>query len=128
MTGRKILVCSFGAPQFDRDSGSRRVMDLLELLVEQHWHVTFVSANGLRKPRYAEALQRRGIHVVDGETQSVEDLVLTGRFDLALLVSWPVGELYLPMLRRLSPETRVIVDSLDLQFLTVEVVSIGLIL
>ena len=61
MTGRKILVCSFGAPQFDRDSGSRRVMDLLELLVEQHWHVTFVSANGLRKPRYAEAMQRRGM-------------------------------------------------------------------
>ncbi len=117
MTGGRILVGSFGPPQFDRDSGSRRVMDLLELLVEQRWHVTFVSANGLRKPRYAQALQRQGIHVVDGETQSVGDLVITGRFDVALLVSWPVGELYLPVLRKLSPETRVIVDSLDLQFL-----------
>jgi glycosyltransferase involved in cell wall biosynthesis len=117
MTAGRILVGSFGPPQFDRDSGSRRVMDLLELLVEQRWHVTFVSANGLRKPRYAQALRRRGIHVVDGETQSVGDLVITGRFDIALLVSWPVGELYLPLLRKFSPETRVVVDSLDLQFL-----------
>jgi glycosyltransferase involved in cell wall biosynthesis len=115
-TGR-ILVGSFGPPQFDRDSGSRRVLDLLDLLIEQRWNVTFASANGLRIPRYAHALQRRGIHVVDGETQSVADLVITGGFDIALLVSWPVAELYLPLLRRLSPDTRVIVDSLDLQFL-----------
>ena len=117
MTAGRILVGSFGPPQFDRDSGSRRVMDLLDLLIEQRWNVTFVSANGLRIPRYAQALQRRGIHVVDGETQSIADLVITGCFDVALLVSWPVAELYLPVLRKLSPDTRVIVDSLDLQFL-----------
>jgi len=91
MTAGRILVGSFGPPQFDRDSGSRRVMDLLDLLIEQRWNVTFASANGLRIPRYAQALQRRGIHVVDGETQSIADLVITGGFDVALLVSWPVA-------------------------------------
>jgi glycosyltransferase involved in cell wall biosynthesis len=117
MAARRVLVASQAPPLFDRDSGSRRVLDLLELLVEDDWYVTFVSANGRRQPRYEEALLRRGIYVVDGMTGPVEDIVVTAGFDLALLVSWPVAELYLPLLRSLSPDTRVVVDSLDLQFL-----------
>jgi glycosyltransferase involved in cell wall biosynthesis len=114
---RRALVASHAPPLFDRDSGSRRVMDLIELLVEDGWHVTFVSTNGIRHPRYATELQRRGVHVVNGQEDGVEDLLVVGGFDLALLVSWPVAELYLPLVRTLSPQTRVVVDTVDLQFL-----------
>ena len=117
MSTKRIFVASHTPPMFDRDSGSRRLMDLLEFLLEAGWQVTFVSANGLRKPRYAGALQRSGIQVVDGATQPVEDMILMGRFDLALLVTWPVAELYLPVFRKLAPDTKVVVDSVDLQFL-----------
>src|SRR6185437_7920719 len=113
---KRALVASFAPPLFDRDSGSRRVMDLIELLIEDGWRVTFVAANGLRRPRYVRALEERGVHVVDGTMSPVDDLVLTGQFLLAVLVSWPVAEFYMPMIRRFSPDTFVVVDSLDLQF------------
>jgi Glycosyltransferase WbsX/Glycosyl transferases group 1 len=114
---KRALIGSFAPPLFDRDSGSRRVMDLIELLIEDGWQVTFVAANGLRLPPYVRALEERGVHVVDGAGQRVDDMVLTGQFGLAILVSWPVAEFYLPLIRRLSPTTHVVVDSLDLQFM-----------
>src|ERR1700722_13913390 len=102
---KRALVGSFAPPLFDRDSGSRRGMDLIELLIEDDWRVTFVAANRLRIPPYVRAPEERGVHVVDGTLHRVDDLVLTGQFGLAILVSWPVAEFYLHLLRRLSPET-----------------------
>ena len=92
----RISSGSFGPPQFDRDSGSRRVMDLLELLRRASIGTsTFVSAE---RPAHTSAtpkrLQRRGIHVVDGETQSHRGSRHHRRqFDVALAHSWPVAEL-----------------------------------
>ena len=55
--------------------------------------------------------------VFDGAATPLEEVLALGRFDLALLCSWTIGELYLPVIRRVSPETRVVVNSLDLHFL-----------
>ena len=116
MTQRRILVCSYAPPQFDRDSGSRRLSQFMELLIEAGWSVTFLSY--LRgEDRYADALRRRGVLVADLSYDDHEDLISAGEFDVALLAYWPVAEHFLPLVRRASPATRVIVDTIDFHFL-----------
>ena len=114
---RRALICAYAPPQADRDSGSRRIWDLMQVLLAEGWKLSFVAAQGIGEARYARPLQQRGISVHDGVGTSVEELLAAVRFDLAIFAFWPVAEFYLPIVRRVSPDTRVIVDSLDLHFL-----------
>lgn len=123
---RRALVCAPHLPEFDREGGSRRILHLIELLLETDWAVTFVCRNPDGDERYARMLRQRGVAVYVGwELQGVgeeylitpERLIAVGRFDLALLCFWETAEAFLQPLRALSPATRVIVDSIDLHFL-----------
>ncbi len=123
---RRALVCAPHLPEFDREGGSRRILHLIELLLETGWAVTFVCRNPDGDERYARMLRQRGVAVYVGwELQGVGDeylitpdrLIAVGRFDLALLCFWETAEAFLQPLRSLSPATRVIIDSIDLHFL-----------
>jgi len=123
---RRALVCAPHLPEFDREGGSRRILHLIELLLETGWAVTFICRNPNGDERYARMLRQRGVAVYVGwELQGVGDeylitperLIAIGRFDLALLCFWETAEAFLQPLRALSPATRVIVDSIDLHFL-----------
>jgi glycosyltransferase involved in cell wall biosynthesis len=93
------------------------------------WGVDFVGLHGtVGQTEYVRTLQRQGVAVhgnrglrrEDGswtEGESFAVCVDRGNFELALLSFWPVAEYCLPVLRRLSPNTRVIVDSVDVHFL-----------
>lgn len=116
MTLRRALVCAL-MPQYDRDSGSRRVLDLITFLQDAGWNVTFVAEHSKYDPRYAHFLQQRGVAVYTGSKIWLEQLVRMVNFDLAVFGLWHIAEPYLPFIRRFSPETRIIVDSIDLHFL-----------
>src|SRR5690242_6822352 len=107
MSLKRVLVASYYPPEFDKDSGSRRLLDLIELLCADGWRVTFVAANRMNDPRYSRILQQAGVAVYEGSKISIEELLVTTSFDLALLAFWPVAEVYLPIIRRISPATRV---------------------
>jgi GT2 family glycosyltransferase len=113
---RRALVCSSVLPEFDRESGSRRVLDHIEALQAAGWTVVFAARHANRDSRYARLLEQRGIetHCSFGD---IDELLSAGNFDLALLAFWHIGEMLLPSVRRLSPHTRVVVDSIDLHFL-----------
>ena len=113
---RRALFCSYCVPRADRDSGSKRIWDLLHALEADGWKITFVGSNGVGDARYARLLQRSGIAVHDGLSANLEEIMAAVPFDLAVFAFWPVAEYFLPVLRRVSPRTRVIVDSLDLHF------------
>ena len=117
MTGRNVLVAAYVVPEPDRDSGSRRIDDILSFLIEDGWTVTFVTTRPNERVNYVDSLQRRGIAVFHLGVRGLEDLASAVRFDLAILAFWPTAELFLPALRRVAPQTRVIVDSVDLHFL-----------
>jgi len=112
---RRALVCSPVLPEFDRESGSKRVLDLVDLLLADKWAVTFVCRQPT-VPRYAAALRTRGVVTWCGVGRPDERLVQHGHFDLAVLAFWYVAEDYLPVIRRLSPRTRVLVDTVDVHF------------
>jgi glycosyltransferase involved in cell wall biosynthesis len=122
----RALVCAPRMPEFDHEGGSRRVWHLIGLLQEAGWAVSFVAQDGTGGERYAALLRGRGVAVYAGpESRWAGDeyladpnrLIAAGRFDLALLHVWNIAEDYLPRFRVLSPDTRVVVDSIDLHFL-----------
>jgi glycosyltransferase involved in cell wall biosynthesis len=115
MTVKRALVCSPVLPEFDRESGSRRIFDLIDLLRTDSWAVSFISqASG--GERYVRLLQQRGVVSYTGCEWRAEEVIASGQLDLAILAFWHTAERYLPLLRRASPRTRVIVDSVDLHF------------
>jgi glycosyltransferase involved in cell wall biosynthesis len=111
------LVCTYGAPRADSDSGSRRIMSHIRLLRELGWHVDFYAVNGAGPERYDRALHRAGVAVYDAETTSFEEIVASGWYDLALFAFWQTAEQHLATVRHLRPECRIVVDSVDLQLL-----------
>ncbi len=90
---------------------------MLSFLLEDGWAVTFVTTRPNQERRYVEALQRRGVAVFHLDVRGLEELASAVSFDVAILAFWPTAELFLPPLRRVSPGTRIIVDSIDLHFL-----------
>ncbi|HEY2148209.1 MAG TPA: hypothetical protein VGH32_09750, partial [Pirellulales bacterium] len=57
---RRALVCAPLVPEFDKESGSKRVFDTIAFLQETGWHVSFVSENGAGGERYERLLNLRG--------------------------------------------------------------------
>ena len=113
---KKALVCSYHIVQPDRDSGARRVFHFLTFLREAGWDVTFLASDGIGDVCDAQRLQQMGIAVYDGLADNIEELFSKSAFDVAVIAFWRNAERYIPALRRLSPATRIIVDSIDLHF------------
>ncbi|HMD37384.1 MAG TPA: glycosyltransferase [Vicinamibacterales bacterium] len=123
---RRALVCAPKAAAFDRESGSKRVFDTICFLRDAGWAVTFVAECADGDEAYRPLLQQMGVAVYSGSETAARRpdalvdaaaLAASGGFDLAILHFWWVGERYLPLIRRHSPRTRVLVDSVDLHFL-----------
>lgn len=115
MTTKRVLVCAPGMPDYDRQSGSRRIFDLVEFLREAGWAVSFAAESANDGERYAQMLRQRGVATYSGFDR-IGEVVAAGRFDLAILAFWHVAESVMPTIRALSPATRVMVDTIDLHF------------
>ena len=114
--GRALVIAPW-LPEFDRESGLRRVSDHIDMLLRRDWDVTF----GCMYPpkegeRYVRELELRGVetHAPLEDLDSIRDV---DGFNLAILAYWYVAERFLSEVRQASPATRVIVDSIDLHFL-----------
>ena len=123
---RRALVCAPKMPEFDREGGLRRVFHLVEFLCEAGWAVSYLAQNAMDGERYVHKLQQMGVatyasrNTWAGGQESLinpETLIATGHFDLVLVAFWDQAEFYLPVVRSLSPNTKVVVDSVDLHFL-----------
>jgi GT2 family glycosyltransferase/glycosyltransferase involved in cell wall biosynthesis len=127
VTRRHALVCAPLVPEFDREGGSRRILHLIQYLRAEGWAVSFYAQHATPgSERYRRLLRQLGVAVYAGNYSTwagdefmpdIKSLISDGQFGLAILVFWQVGELLTPLIRTLSPETRVIVDSIDLHFL-----------
>lgn len=113
-------------PEFDREGGSRRVFHLIEFFQEAGWAVSFMAQSAGDGERYARVLQQKGVPVYvsggvwPGGGQSYinpADLMATSNFDVVVIAFWYLVENYLPIIRSVSPKTRIVADSIDLHFL-----------
>lgn len=126
MRTKRALVCSPRLPEFDREGGSRRIFHLIEFFRHAGWAVSFMARNGIDGDRYVQTLQQMGVATYASDYPwspgrecliDPEELVASVDFDIALLAFWDHAERLLPTIRILSPNTRIVIDSIDLHFL-----------
>ena len=116
MSRRHALVSAPRFPEIDRDTGSQRVDMFIRWLLDHDWSVTFLATETDGEPRHAHRLQQLGIPTYVG-CHEAEGILTACDFDLALLAFWEPASRLLPILGEVSPETRVVVDSIDVHFL-----------
>jgi GT2 family glycosyltransferase/glycosyltransferase involved in cell wall biosynthesis len=118
MKRRRALVTHIRMPAVDRDAGSQLVEHTIRFLLDDDWRVTFLSKEepDVAERRHADRLRRMGVPVYAGFTWA-ERLLRSASFDLALISYWEPAAALVPLVRRLSPHTRVVVNTVDLHFL-----------
>jgi O-antigen biosynthesis protein len=118
---RRVLVIDHCTPTPNQDAGSVISFNLLLLLREMGFQVTFIPEdNFLYMPEYTTALQRAGIEVLYAPyyTNVEQHLKDCGnRYDLALLFRPTVVERHLKTIHTLCPKAKVLFHTVDLHFL-----------
>lgn len=120
----RFLVLDHCTPTPDQDAGSITAMNLMLLLRQAGYAVTFIPEdNFLYMPGYTDALQEAGIEVVHApwEASVRRHLEANGaRYDGVLVFRPGVADRHLADVRALCPRARVIYHTSDLHFLRME--------
>jgi glycosyltransferase involved in cell wall biosynthesis len=126
MSQRRALVVHTRMPAFDRDSGSQDIDNTLQFLLRAGWQVTFLAREekGVAEERHAQRLRQMGIATHTGFDAATR-LLRSGGFDLALIAFWEPATELVPLIRKLSPDTRIVVNSMDVHFLRIARQSFG---
>ncbi|AKC86129.1 glycosyltransferase [Pseudoxanthomonas suwonensis] len=117
---RQILVVDALTPRPDRDSGSLRMFNLIDMLVRSGAHVVFVAANHERIEPYTARLQALGVEVwyapflAGGMPAWLR--VHGGRFAVTMASRHYVASELLPLLERYAPSARRVFDTVDLHY------------
>ncbi|MDT4968999.1 MAG: hypothetical protein QOJ64_3736 [Acidobacteriota bacterium] len=116
----RALVIDTRVPCPDQDAGSMRRMDLLFILQEIGFQITFIPQNKLRISPYSERMQEHGIECLHPPFLPPFDTFFAERgaeFDVVILSHAAVANEMLPFCRKHIPNTPVIFDTVDLHFL-----------
>lgn len=107
-----------------------RLLHIVRLLKNQGYHITFIARNANGQERYVNILQEMGIEVhpsdpamlrsmgLDAQGMGIDLKKLLARrfYDTAYLSFCGIALQYLPVIREFSPETKIVVDSVDIHF------------
>jgi len=117
---RNVLVIDTWMIHPDKDSGSYRMLKILQILKLMGWRVTFASGNLEYEEPYVSNLREFGIEVLYYPFVSmIEDYIQSrGRyFDVILLSRTGVASRLIDHVRNCCPKVRIIYDTVDLHFL-----------
>ena len=128
----RIFISDPFLPMWDRASGSLRLFNYIKILKEQGNHITFLARLGSTDQKYRETLQQMGVEVYENDENALKfagytvnadwppipyDIIFEERkFDLAILSFWYHAEYYLDIIRKKSPATKIIIDTVDIHF------------
>ena len=123
----RVLVVHEFLPEYDRSGSEQRHWQVLQALRARGYSVTYVARHAIDKDRYITDLNMLGITAYAHDRErlaymgiseppvwSFEQVLKTGRFDVAFLLTWfwtgiSIPEQSLDEIRRVSPQTRVII-------------------
>lgn len=118
-----ILIVDALTPDPSRDSGSLRMVNIMRLLRELGWRVSFMADNRLATSEEIALLGRIGVHTLckPWSPSLARWLSCEGRrLDAVMLCRHYVAAPNLDLVRRLAPRAKVIFDTVDLHFLREE--------
>ena len=118
---KTILVIDSYVPSYDRESGSRRLFELLKMFKALNYHVIFATDNGMREEPYASKLQNLQIEVLytqPGYGRSIETQISDrlSLIDLAWICRPELNQKYAQIVRQ-QPEIKLVYDTIDLHYL-----------
>jgi O-antigen biosynthesis protein len=116
-----ILVIDSYMPSYDRESGSRRLFELLKIFKALNYHVIFVADNGVREEPYVSVLQNLQIEVLytqSGYGETIEEQIESRLqfINLAWICRPELNQKYASLIRQ-QPEIKLIYDTVDLHYL-----------
>lgn len=117
---RRILIVDAQVPTPDRDSGSLRMLHLLQLLRELGYKATLYPDDLRYLSGYTAQLQGLGVEVLYAPyVKSLQQHLrqCEADYDVVLLSRVACAGKHLPTVRRLCPNARVLFDTVDLHFL-----------
>ncbi|MGO9481221.1 MAG: glycosyltransferase [Candidatus Kryptoniota bacterium] len=129
-TVKRVLITSPSFPMFDRAAGSLYLFNIMKILRRMKFSVTFIAANPVLYESYQPFLRKLGIETYPGDQDAMncfgykgscpkidyERLFREREFDFALIDFWYQAEYYLPLIKKYSPSTTVIIDTEDVHF------------
>lgn len=125
--GKRILLAHDVLPHFDRSGSDMRIMQVIRRLLAAGHEVTYLGRSDANRDRYETPLKKLGVRVFTGDaerlpsfgidavqTWKLETVLKNGSFDVAIFFHWfwsgiSVTEHYLDDIRRLSPDTKIVV-------------------
>jgi glycosyltransferase involved in cell wall biosynthesis len=115
---RHALVTHIRMPTVDRDAGSQLVDYTIRFLLDAGWRVTFLAGQEPEavERRHADRLRRMGVETYAGFAWA-ERILRSADIDLALISYWEPASRLIPVVRQHSPATRVLLNTIDLNFL-----------
>lgn len=120
----RVIVLDHCTPTPDQDAGSVLAFNLMLLLGQMGFQVTFIpESNFLYIPKYTTALQRAGVEVLYAPfVTSVEQHLKKhgARYDLAFLIRPEVAERHMSTIRKFCPKAKVLYHTVDLHYLRME--------
>lgn len=117
---RHILIVDALMPNPSRDSGSLRMVNIMRLLREMGWQVTFMADNRVANISEIDLLGRIGVHVLCKPwSPSLARWLIREGASLAavMLCRHYIATPNLDLVRRLAPQARLLFDTVDLHFL-----------
>ncbi|MEN9518108.1 MAG: hypothetical protein RLZZ381_696 [Cyanobacteriota bacterium] len=122
--GQAILVIDSYMPSYDRESGSRRLFELLKIFKDLNYHVIFAADNGFKQEPYTSVLQNLQIEVLyteSGYGKGIEEQIESrlNLIDLAWICRPELNQKYAALIRQ-KPEIKLIYDTVDLHYLRLQ--------
>ncbi len=118
---KTVLVIDSYMPSYDKESGSRRLFEIIKIFKSLNFHVVFAADNGYKEEPYTSVLQNLQIEVLYtqqgyGTTikQQIEQRL--SLIDLAWICRPELNKEYLPLIKQ-NHKIKVIYDTIDLHYL-----------
>lgn len=116
----KLLIIAPHLPHYDENSGDLRLFSIIEILSKSYDILYFTQANMKNKladDKYVGFLKELGVNVLFSQEYSIKDILQKNKFKAAILEFYFIVEYYLPRIRILQPDCRVIVDTVDVHYI-----------
>jgi O-antigen biosynthesis protein len=113
----RILVVDSLVPQTDKDSGSIRMFEIVRILRQMGYAVSFLVMHGELEEPYTSALRDLEVEVLDGRSHYIPEIARLGPvLKLAILSRPEVASKTEKLVRSFAPQAKVIYDTVDLHY------------
>ena len=118
---KTVLVIDSYMPSYDKESGSRRLFELLKIFKRLGFHVIFAADNGFKAEPYTSVMQNLQIEVLytqSGYGVSIEQQIQQRLplIDLAWICRPELNQKYGSLIRQ-SQQIKIVYDTIDLHYL-----------